>query len=95
MVKKQQREDHREWNPESQLLVNSHMSESIQKKKAGDRNPHGRCVIDINGSDEIALLPLELQAAVETIDVHGERASKQTTHAATRTVETKARTQHR
>jgi hypothetical protein len=95
MVKKQERKDHGKWKPESQLLMNRHMGEGIQKKKAGHRNPHGRCVIDINGADEIALLPLEPQAAVETIDVHGERASKQATHAATRTLEPETRTQHR
>jgi hypothetical protein len=52
------------------------MSESIQKKKAGNRDGHGRCIVDINGADEIALLALELQAAVGTIAVHGEGASK-------------------
>ena len=76
MVKKQERKDHSKWNPESELLVNRHVGESIQKKKAGNRDRYGGCVVDINGADEIALLSFELQAALKTIAVHGERAAK-------------------
>jgi len=94
MVKKQERKDHSKWNPESELLVNRHVGESIQKKKAGNRDGYGGCVVDINGADEIALLSFELQAAVETIVVHGERASIQGTHATARTLQTKTGAQH-
>jgi hypothetical protein len=76
MVKKQERKDHSKWNPESELLVNRHVGESIQKKKAGNRDGYGGCVVDINGTDEITLLSFELQAALKTIAVHGERAAK-------------------
>ena len=95
MMEKQQREDHRERNPDGELLVNRHMGESIQKKKAGNRDGYGRCIININGPYEIALLSFELQAAVETIAVHGERAPIQGTHATARTLETKTRAEHR
>jgi hypothetical protein len=71
------------------------MSESIQKKKTGNRDGDGGCVVDINGADEITLLAFELQAAVETMAVHGERASVQGTHAAAWTLEPKARAEHR
>ena len=76
MVKKQERKDHSKWNPESELLMNRHVGESIQKKKAGNRDRHRRCIVDINCAHEISLLPFELQAAVETMAVHGERAAK-------------------
>jgi hypothetical protein len=94
MVKKQEREDHGEWNPERELLVNRHIRKGIQKKKAGDRDRHRGCVIDINGAHEITLLPLELQAAVETMAVHRERSSIQRTRVAARASETKPRAQH-
>ena len=70
MMEKQQREDHRKRNPDSELLVNRHMGESIQKKKAGNRDGYGRCIININRPHEIALLSFELQAALKTIVVH-------------------------
>ena len=35
------------------------MGESIQKKKAGNRDAYGRCIININGTHEIALLTFE------------------------------------
>jgi hypothetical protein len=94
MVKKQQRKDHCEWNPERKLLVNRHIRKGIQKKKAGDRDRHRGSVIDINGAHEITLLPLELQPAVKTMAVHGERSSIQGTHVAARASETKTRAQH-
>src|SRR4030095_10194750 len=65
MVEKQQREDHREREPDGELVVNRHMSESIQKKKAGNRDGYGRCIVNINGPHEIALLSFELQAALK------------------------------
>jgi hypothetical protein len=95
MVKKQEREDHGEWNPERELLVNRHIRKGIQKKKAGDRDRHRGCVIDINGAHEITLLPLELQAAVETMAVHRERSSIQRPSVAARALETNAGAQHR
>ena len=95
MVEKQQREDHRKRNPDGELLVNRHMGESIQKKKAGNRDGYGRCIININRPHEIALLSFELQAAVKTIVVHRERASIQGTHATARTLEPKTRADHR
>lgn len=94
MVEKQERKDHREWNPQSELLVNGHIRKGIQQEKAGNRDRHGGCVIDVNSADEVALLPLELQAAVETMAVHGERSSIQGTRVAARALETNAGAQH-
>ena len=95
MVKKQERKDHGEWNPQSELLVNRHIRKSIQQEKAGNRDRHGGCVIDVNCAHEIALLAFELQAAVKTIAIHRERASIQRAYVAARTLETKAGAEHR
>ena len=95
MVEKQQRKDHRERDPDGELLVNRHMSESIQKKKAGNRDGYGRCIVNINGPHEIALLSFELQAALKTMAVHGERAPIQGTYATARALEPKAGPEHR
>ena len=95
MMEKQQWEDHSKWEPDRELLLNRHLGESIQKKKAGNRDGYGRCIININRPHEIALLAFELQAAVETIAVHGERAPIQGTHATARTLEPKTRADHR
>lgn len=95
MVKEQERKDHRKRDPDGELLVNRHTGESIQKKKAGNRDGYGRCIIDINGPYEIALLPFELQAAVKTIVVHRERAPIQGAYIAARAPETKAGAEHR
>jgi hypothetical protein len=94
MVKKQQRKDHGEWNPESKLLMNRHIRKSIQKKKAGNGDRHGGCVIDVNCTHEIALFAFELQAAVETMVVHGERSSIQRARVTAWALETKAGTEH-
>jgi hypothetical protein len=95
MVKKQERKDHSKWNPESELLVNCHVGESIQEKKAGNRDGYGRCIINIDGPHEIALLAFELQAAVVTIAVHGKGSPIQGTHATARTLEPKTHADHR
>ena len=95
MVEKQQREDHRERDPDRELLVNRHVSESIQKKKAGNRDGYGRCIVNINGPHEIALLSFELQAALDTMAVHGERAPIQGTYATAPALEPKAGPEHR
>ena len=89
MVEKQQWKDHRERDPDGELLLNRYVGKGIQNEKAGNRDGYGRCIVDINGAHEIALLAFELQAAVETIVVHGEGASIQVTHATARTPETK------
>jgi hypothetical protein len=94
MVEKQERKDHGEWNPESELLVNRHVRERIQQEKAGNCDRHGGSVVDVNGADEVTLLSLEPQAAVETMAVHGERSSIQGTQVAAGASETKARSQH-
>jgi hypothetical protein len=94
MVKKQYRKDHCEGDPESELLVNRHIRKGIQEEKAGNRDRHGGCVIDVNGADEVPLLSLELETAVKTMAVHGERASIQATRATARASEAKARAQH-
>jgi hypothetical protein len=94
MVKKQQRKDHGEWNPESELLVNRHIRKGIQEEKAGNRDRHGGCVVDINCADEVTLLPLEFQPAVKTMAVHRERSSIQGTRVAARAPESKACAQH-
>jgi hypothetical protein len=60
MVKEQERKDHGEWNPESELVVNRHIRKDIQNEKARHRDRNGGCVIDINCAHEIALLAFEL-----------------------------------
>ena len=95
MMEKQQREDHRERNPDGELLVNRHIRKRIQNEKAGNRDGYGRCIINIDGPYEIALLAFELQAAVETIAVHGEGSPIQGTHATARTLKTKTGAEHR
>jgi hypothetical protein len=95
MVEKQERKDHGERNPEGELLVNGHVREGIQHKKAGDRDRYGGCVIDVDCADEVALLPLEFQPAMKTMAVHGERSSIQGTYVTARALETKAGTEHR
>jgi hypothetical protein len=95
MMEKQQREEHSKRHPDGELLVNRHMGESIQEKKAGNRDGDGRCIININRTYEIALLSFELQAAVETMAVHREGSSIQGTHATARTLEPKTCADHR
>jgi hypothetical protein len=95
MVEKQERKDHGKWNPESELLVNRHVRKGIQKEKAGNRDRHGGCIIDVNCAHEIALLAFELQAAVKTIIVHRERASIQRAYVTARALEAKAGAEHR
>jgi hypothetical protein len=94
MVEKQERKNHGEWNPEGELLVNRHIRKSIQEEKTGNRDCHSGGVIDVNGAHEIALFAFELQAAVETMAVHGERASIQRTRVAAGASETNAGPQH-
>jgi hypothetical protein len=89
MVEKQEWKDHRKRDPESELLVNRHIRKGIQNKKARHRDRNGGRVIDINRAHEITLLAFKLQAAVETIVVHGEGAPIQVTHVTARTPETK------
>jgi hypothetical protein len=60
MVKEQERKDHGEWNPESELVVNRHIRKDIQNEKARHRDRNGGCVVDINCAHEIALLSFEL-----------------------------------
>jgi hypothetical protein len=95
VVKKQERKDHGKWNPERELLVNRHSRKGIQKKKAGNRDRYGGRIININGAYEVALLPFELEAAMETMAVHGEWSSIQASRVAARASETKAGAKHR
>jgi hypothetical protein len=60
MVEKQERKDDGKRNPERELLVNRHIRKRIQQEKAGNRDRHRGCVIDVNGAHEISLLPFEL-----------------------------------
>ena len=95
MVEKQERKEHGKWYPDGELLVNRHAGEGIQKEKAGNCDRHSRCIININRAYEIALLSFELQAAVDTMAVHGERAPIQGTYATARALEPKAGPEHR
>ena len=95
MMEKQQWEDHSKWDPDRELLLNRHAGKGIQNKKARHRDRDGGCIININRPHEIALLTFELQAAVETMAIHGERAPIQETHATARTLEPKTRAEHR
>lgn len=95
MMEKQQRKDDCKWDPQGELLMNRQRGEGIQEKKAGNRDRHGCRVIDIDGADEVALLSLELEAAVKTMAVHGKRASIQGTKITARALEVKGRAQYR
>lgn len=95
MMEKQQRKDDGEWDPQGKLLVDRQRGKDIQEKKTGNRDRHGGCVIDINRADEVALLSLELEAAMKTMAVHGERASIQGAEITARALEAKGRAQHR
>lgn len=90
MVKEQERKDHGKRDPDGELLLDRHAGKGIQNKKPRHCDRHGRCIVDINRAHEITLLAFKLQAAVETIVVHGEGAPIQVTHVTARTPETKA-----
>jgi hypothetical protein len=95
VMEKQQRKDHRKRDPQGELLMNRQRGKGIQEKETRHRDPHGGRVIDIDGADEVALLFLELEAAVKTMAVHGKRAAIQRTEITTRALEAKRRAQHR
>jgi len=95
MVKEEQRKDDCEGNPESELMVDRHAGESIQDKKAGHGDGHGGGVVDVNGTDKVALLPFELQSTLATVGMHSKRFHVQRPHAATRAAQAQSVADHR
>jgi hypothetical protein len=76
-------------------VVNRHIRKGIQKEKAGNCDGYGRCIVNINGPYEIALLAFKLQAAVKTIIVHRKRASIQRAYVTAGASEANPRAEHR
>jgi len=70
VVKEEQRKNDCEGNPESELLVDRHAGESVEEKEAGHGDGHGGGVVDVDGADEVALLPFKLQSALVTVGAH-------------------------
>ena len=95
MVKKQQRENNRKRDPQSELMIDRHPDECIQKEKTRNRDQHRSGIIDIDGADEITLLALEFQIAMAAMGVHPERLCVQWPDAAARALEPQAAAEHR
>jgi len=95
VVKEKQREDNRKRDPHSKLLMDRQARESVQDEKAGHGNHHRRRIVHIDGTDKIALFPLELQTTVGTMAVHRERPAIQSAHAAARAFQTHPIADHR
>ena len=60
VMKKHQRENHRERHPEGELLVDGQAREDIQEQIPGNCDRHGRGIIDVHRADEVALLAFVL-----------------------------------
>jgi hypothetical protein len=87
MVKKQQWKDNRKRYPEGELLVDRDVRESVKDEKTRHRDQYRGRIIDIDGAHEIALLALEFQITIITIETHPERLFVQRSGSAARTLE--------
>ncbi len=94
MVKKEQRKNDCEGNPESELLVDRHAGERVEEKKAGHGDGNGGRVIDVDGADKVALLPFKLQSAVATVGMHSKRFCVQRPDAAARAAQAQSVADH-
>src|SRR5213595_690103 len=94
-MKEKQREDNSKRDPHSELLMDRQARESVQDEKAEHGNHHRRRIIHIDGTDKIALFPLELQTTMRTMTMHKERPTIQSAHAAARAFQTHPITDHR
>ena len=87
MVEKKQGENDGKRYPDGELLINRNVRESIENKKTRHRDHHSCCIVDVDGADEIALLPFELQPTMEAIGMHSEWLFVQRSDTAARTFE--------
>src|SRR5947208_16971734 len=87
-MKEKQREDNSKRDPHSELLMDRQARESVRDEKAGHGNHHRRRIVHIDGTDKIALFPLELQTTVGTMAAHRERPAIEADHAAARAFQT-------
>jgi len=94
VVEEEQRENYREGHPQGELLVDGHAGEGVEEKEAGHSDGHRGGIVDVDGADKVALLALELEAAVGTGFVHFKRFLVQPPDAAARTAEPQPMTEH-
>lgn len=59
MVKKDQRKNYTEGDPEDELLGQGKSHPDVQDKIPGNGNEHGRRIIDVNSADKISGLGLK------------------------------------
>ena len=94
VVKEKQRKKNREGKPQGKLLLDRHGGEKVEKKEAGHGDSNGGGVVDVNGPDEVALLPFELQVALATVGTHSKRFCVQRPDAATRATQAQSVADH-
>src|ERR1051325_790051 len=94
MMEKQNREQNRKWNPDRKLSVDVESGICVKEKKTGNGDKNGGSIIDINRADEIALLPLEFQAAYRAGVVHPECFFIQRSPPAAGTLEARSIAEH-
>ena len=87
MVKEQQWKDNRKRYPKGKLLVDRDVRESVKNEETWHRDQYRGRIIDVDGADEIALLALEFQIAIITVETHPERLFVQGSDAAARALE--------
>ena len=85
VMEKKQRKDDRKGHPDGELLVNRHRGERIKQKEPGHGDRDRGCVIDVDRTDEVTLLTLELKLAMWAVLEHFERFCVELSDAATRT----------
>ena len=84
-MEKKQRKDYREGYPQGELLVDVDTGAGVEEEEAGDGDGDGGGVVDVDGADEVALLPFELQVTLATVGMHSKRFCVQRPDAAART----------
>ena len=94
VMEKKQRKDDRKGHPDGELFVNRHCGERVEQKEPRHGDGDGGRVIDVDRSDEVTLLALELKLAVRAVFEHLERFCVELSNAATRTAQTERRPQH-
>jgi len=88
VMKKHQREDHRERYPERELLVNVHLSKCVEHKKTGNGDQHCCGIVNVNRADKITLLAFELESTLRAVGMHPECFGIQCADAAARASKT-------
>ncbi len=90
VVEKNQRKDDRERNPNGKLSSDRDWGEGVEKEKCGHGDADGCGVVHIDCANEVALLALELEAAVPARSMHPKGLGKQPSQATTRASEAKS-----